>query len=220
MPSMTEDLGRIAGGIAASRRERMEANIERHREAGNRHREVGERLHEITTTRETMGREQRSEAAAGRRSRAVDVEALLRLFHHKREENAAVERARAAAFMRDLTGKVASLRDAFRASQAARAKSRHDLAKALRAELAASHQDRHNASAAWRGKLVRRAAPPSPVSAYRSSMGLDTAKAETFHGEPAVAGPAAPPLSPSEPSSRSGRYRASQTTPGDDTGTP
>src|SRR6266852_8581288 len=98
MPSMTEDLGRLACGIAASRRERMEANVERHREAGSRHRAVGDRLHQMKTMREAMSGEQRKDLAAGRRERATEVEVLLRQFHRHQRELAAAERARAAAF--------------------------------------------------------------------------------------------------------------------------
>ncbi len=84
MPSMTEDLGRIAGGIAASRRERREAAVERQREVGSRHRAVGHRLHEIRTTRGKMSREQHRDAAAVRRKRASEVDVLLRQFHRNR----------------------------------------------------------------------------------------------------------------------------------------
>jgi hypothetical protein len=155
MWSMTEDLGRLANGIAASRRERMEANVERHREAGSRHRAVGDQLREIKTTRGKMSREQRKDATAGRRKRLSEAEALLRRFHRNRKENTAGARVQAAAFMRDLTGRVASLRDAFAASQEARATSRHDLANALHERLAGYRQDRHDAGAAWCGTPAR-----------------------------------------------------------------
>jgi hypothetical protein len=167
MPSMTEDLGRLAGGIAASRRERMEANVERQQEAGSRHRAVGDRLHEIRMMRVKMSREQRKGAAAGQRKRVNEVEALLRQFHRNRAKNAAAARVQAASFMRDLTGRVTSLRDAFGASQQARAKSRDDLAKALHERLAGYRQDRHDAGAAWHGTPARPGRRPAPVSAHR-----------------------------------------------------
>jgi hypothetical protein len=171
MPSMTEELGRIAGGIAASRRERREAAVERQHEAGSRHRAVGHQLHEIRRTRDKISREQRRGAAAERRKRESGVAVLLRQFHRDREtlhrhqlEAAAAERVRAAAFMRDLTGRVAALRDAFSVSQAARAKSCNDLAKALHEQLAGYRRDRHNAGAAWRGMAGGLAAPSASGS--------------------------------------------------------
>jgi len=220
MPSMNEDLGRIAGGIALSRRERMEANVERQREADSRHRAVADRLHEIKTTRETMGREQRKDAAAGRRSRMTDVEVLLRRLHRNRDESAAAERVRAAAFMRDLTGQVASLRDASRASQEARAKSHHDLAKELHERLAGYRQDRHKASAAWHATLARHAPSPDPVGAGRPAAERYTARAETSHAQPAAIEPAAPAPAAAEPASRPSRYRAPQSAPDEQAGTP
>ncbi len=167
MASMTEDLGRLAGGIAASRRERLEANAERQREVGSRRRAVGGRLHEIKTTRATMSRKQRKDAAAGRHKRVSEVEVLLRQLRRNRTKNAAGARVQAASFMRDLTGRVAALRDAFGASQQARAKSRHELAKALHERLAGYRQDRHDAGAAWHGTPARHARRPAPVGAHR-----------------------------------------------------
>ncbi len=71
--------------------------------------------------------------------------------------------------MRDLTGRVAALRDAFSASQQARAKSRHDLATALHERLAGYRQDRHGADAAWRGTAARqRPAPRSTAGPHRT----------------------------------------------------
>jgi hypothetical protein len=179
MPSMTEDLGRIAGGIAASRRNRMEANVERQREVGRRHRAVDKQLHEIKTTRQTMSRKDRKDAAAGRHKRMIEVAALLRQFHRNREEIAMGARAQAAAFMRDLTGQVATLRDAFGASQQARAKSRRDLAKALHERLAGYRQDRHDSGAAWHGTPARHARPSAPVSAHRPAARHPTSGKET-----------------------------------------
>ena len=162
MPSMTEDLGRIAQGIAMSRRERMEAAGDRQREVAGRHRAVGHRLHEIKTSREKMAREQRRHAAAVLRRRGRETEAMLRLFQRSRLELAAGQRVQAAAFMRDLTGRVAALRDTFSASQEARAKSRHASANALHVQLRAYRQDRHDADAAWRGRPARRGSASSP----------------------------------------------------------
>jgi hypothetical protein len=171
MPSMTEELGRIAGGIAAGRRDRREAAVERRREAGSRHRAVGQELHEIRRARQKMSREQRRGAAAGKHKRESEVAVLLQQFRRDREtlhrhqlEAAAAERVRAAVFMRDLTGRVAALRDAFAASQIVRAKSCDDLAKALHGQLASYRRDRHDAGAAWRGMPGRHAAPSASGS--------------------------------------------------------
>lgn len=166
MPSMTEDMRRIAGGIAASRQMRMEAAAERHREAGGRHRAVGNQLHEIKTMRRNMSREQRKDAVAGRMSRLSDVEEMLRQFHQNREGNAAAARAQAAAFMRDLSLRVVALRDVFNASHMARVKLRRDLAKALHDQLAGYRQDRHDADAAWRGMPARQASSHAPAGAH------------------------------------------------------
>ncbi len=225
MPSMTDDLGRMAHGIAASRRERMQAGAERQREAGSRHRAVGGRLHGIKTSREKMGREQRKDAAAGRRRRATESEVLLRQFHRSREaqhrhqlELAAAERVGAAAFMRDLTGRVAALRDNFGAGQRARAKSRHDSAQALHERLALYRQDRHDAGAAWRGMPARQMPPPDPFVAHRPVAEPHPARAEPPHPEPAGSEPAAFAAPPAESATRFGRHRATHATPGEDRG--
>lgn len=225
MPSMTEDLGRIAQGIAASRRERSAAAVERRREVGSRHRAVGGRLREIRTSREKMGREQRQHAAAEQRRRVKETEVMLRQFHRSREaqhrhrlELAAAERARAAAFMRDLTGRVAALRDAFGAGQQARAKSRLDAAKALHAGIAGYRQDRHDASAAWRGMPPRQAPRPEPFVAHRSAGEPHATGADTSHARPAEFGSAAPAPSAADPAPRPGRQRAAHAAPGDDGG--
>jgi hypothetical protein len=181
MPSMTEDLGRLAQGIAASRRGRMEASAERRREVGSRHRAVVQQLRGLRTTRATMSREQHKDAAAGRRERRSDVERLLRQFHRNRDKLAAAARVQAASFMRDLTGRVAALRDAFSASQEARAKSRHDLAEALQEQLAGYRQDRHDSGSAWHGTPTRHARPPAPTGAHQPTAERNTAGAETSH---------------------------------------
>ncbi len=160
MPSMTEDLGRIASGIAASRQRRQEADVRRRHGADSRHRAVSHQLHAMTTMRRRMSREQRKDLAAGRRSQVSEVEALLRQLRRNREEMAAAARMQATAFMRDLSSRVVTLRDAFSASQKARAKSRHDLAKALQERLAGYQQDRRDAGAAWGG--VSRHTPRHP----------------------------------------------------------
>jgi hypothetical protein len=199
MPSMTEDLGRLAQGIAASRRGRMEAAVERRREVDSRHRAVGSQLREIRTTRATMGRKQHTDAAAGRRERRSEVERLLRQFHRNRDKIAAESRVQAASFMRDLTGRVAALRDAFSASQDARAKSRHDLAGALQQRLAGYRQDRHDSGTAWHGTPARRARPPAPAGEHRPAAERNTASAEA---------------------SQPGRYRAPHATSGKASGSP
>jgi hypothetical protein len=181
MPSMTEDLGRLAQGIAASRRGRMAASVERQREVGRRHRAVVDQLRALRMTRATMSREQHKDAAAGRRERRSGVGRLLRQFHRNRDKTATEARVQAASFMRDLTGRVAALRDAFSASQEARAKSRHDLAEALRERLAGYRLDRHDADAAWHGTPARHARPPAPAGAHRPVAERNTARAETSH---------------------------------------
>lgn len=181
MPSMTEDLGRLALGIAASRRGRMAASVERQREVGRRHRAVVDKLRALRTTRATMSREQHKDAAAGRRERRSGVERLLRQFHRNRDKTATEARVQAASFMRDLTGRVAALRDAFSASQEARAKSRHDLAEALQERLAGYRRDRHDADTAWHGTPARHARPPAPAGAHRPAAERATARAETSH---------------------------------------
>ncbi len=197
MPSTTEDLGRLALGIAARRRGRMEASVERQREVGSRHRAVVDQLRELRTTRTTMSRVRHKDAAAGRCERRSGVERLLRQFHRNRDKTAAAARVQAASFMRDLTGRVAALRDAFSASQRARAKSRHDLAKALQERLAGYRQDRHDAGAAWRGAPARHARPPA--GAHRPAAEHNTASADT---------------------SNTGRHRAPHATSGKASGSP
>lgn len=234
MPTMTEDLARLAGGIVASRRQRMEMAAERQRETGRRHRAVGDQLREIKTHRETMSREQRKHAAAEQRTRVTEVAALLRQFHRKRQaqhrhqlELAAAERVRAAAFMRDLTGRVAALRETFSASQEAGAKSRRDLAMALHERLAGYRQDRHDAGAAWVGKTARETwhAPvraDRPAEEHRSAT-VATSHAQpagvepSSHAQPAGVEPASHAAAASESATRLGRHRAR---PGEDTGSP
>jgi hypothetical protein len=199
MPSMTEDLGRLAVGIAASRRGRMAASVERRREVGSRHRAVVDQLREIRTMRATMSRKQHKDAATGRRERRSGVEGLLRQFHRTRDKIAAEARVQAASFMRDLTGRVAALRDAFSASQEARAKSRHDLAEALQQRLAGYRQDRHDSGAAWHGTPARHARPPAPAGEHRPAAERNTARTEA---------------------SQPGRYRAPQATSGKTSGSP
>ncbi len=173
MASMTQDFGRIAGGIAASRRMRAEATVARRQEVGSRHRAVGHDLRELTKTRKTMSRDQRRGATAVLRKRKTEVETLLRQFHRNHEKLAVAARASAVAFMRDLTSRVATLRDTFNASQKARAKACHDLAGTLQVQLAGYRRDRHDAGGAWRTP-ARRASMPASASTperQRSSHG-------------------------------------------------
>ena len=179
MPSMTEDFGRLALGIAASRRGRMAASVERQREVGSRHRAVVHQLRALRTAGATMSRERHKDAAAGRHERRSGVERLLRQFHRNRDKTAAAARVQAASFMRDLTVRVAALRDAFGASQEVRAKSRHDLAEALQQRLAGYRQDRHDSGIAWHGAPARHARPPAPAAAHRPAPERNTASAET-----------------------------------------
>ena len=181
MPSMTEDLGRLAQGIAASRRGRMAASVERQGEVSSRHRAVVDQLRALRTTRATMSREQHKDAAAGRRQRRSGVAGLLRQFHRNRDKFAAEARVQAASFMRDLTVRVAALRDAFSSSQEARAKSRHELAEALQQRLAGYRQDRHDAGTAWHGAPARHTRPPAPTTAHRPVAEPNTASAATSH---------------------------------------
>jgi hypothetical protein len=195
MPSMTEDLGRIADCIAASRRERMEAAAERRREVASRHRAVGRRLHEIKTSREKMSREQHRHAAAVLLRRVAETDTMLRLFHRSRRELAAEQRGQAAAFMRDLTGRVADLRDAFSAAQQARVTVRQASSHALHGQLRDYRQDRHDADAAWRGMPARQAHRPA---AQHRAGGAPAPHAGLAGFEP----------EPSEPGSRPGRHRS------------
>jgi hypothetical protein len=197
MPSMTEDLGRLAQGIAASRRGRMEAAVERRREVGSRHRAVDHQLRELKTTRAVMSRKQHKDAAAERRELRSAVEGLLRQFHRNHDKIAAAARVQAASFMRDLTGRVAALRDAFSTSQEARAKSRHDLAEALHERLAGYRQDRHDSGLAWHGPPARRRA--APAGAHRPAAQQNTARGQT---------------------SQPGRYGAHSATSGKTSGSP
>jgi len=199
MPSMTEDLGRIALGIAASRRGRLEAAVERRHEVVGRHRTVDHLLREMKTTRAAMSRKQHKEAAVGRRERRSEVDDLLRQFHRNRDKIAAAARVQAASFMRDLTARVAALRDAFSASQKARAKSRHDLARALHERLAGYRQDRHDAGAAWHGTRARHDRGAAPAGAHRPAADENTATANA---------------------SQPGRYRAPHATSSKPSGSP
>jgi hypothetical protein len=159
----------------------MAASVERHREVGSRHRAVVHQLRELRRTRATMSGEQHKDAAAGRRERRSAVERMLRQFQRDRDKVAAAARVQAASFMSDLTGRVAALRDAFSASQEARAKSRHDLAEALQERLAGYRQDRHDSDAVWHGTPARHARPPVPAGAHRPAADHNTASAETSH---------------------------------------
>jgi hypothetical protein len=200
MPSMTEDLGRVAQGIAASRRERLEAAAERQREVANRHRAVGHQLHEIKTSREKMGRERRRQAAAVLRRRMTETEIMLRRFHRSRRELATIQRLQAVAFMRDLTGRVAALRDTFSVGQQARVKTHRASANAMHQQLVGYRQERHDAGAAWRGLPAR--------PAHRPATERHAAPVGAAHAAPTGIGQAAPAASSSDPAARVGRQRS------------
>jgi len=112
--------------------------------------EVRSLLAGLKTSRRRAGREYLKEASAAMRERKAEVSALLTRFFHERVARrrhfralAAQLRHKAAAFMRDLTGGVAALRDGF-------AKEGRDRAAAIRGRFLAYALDRREAIAVWR----------------------------------------------------------------------
>ena len=171
MPSMTDELGRLASAIATSRRQRAEARSVRGQVVVARGREVEASLEAMAKARNLVAREQQKDAAAARRHRHREVATLFRQFGRVRAvrwrqsvEAAAAEQAQAAAFMRDLTARVAALRDGFAMSQEARSAARRARAHEVTEQLAGYARDRHGADLAWRGM----AAHPGALSSART----------------------------------------------------
>ncbi len=157
MPSMTEDMGRLANAIAASRRQRAEARIVRGQAVVARGRDVEAMLEAMTKARAMMARDYHKEMAAIRRHRHREVATLFRQFAHDhdmrrrhRAEAAAAEGAELAAFMRDLTARVAAMRDGFAKSQKARTAACQHFRHTVERQLAAFTRDRHGAAVTWR----------------------------------------------------------------------
>lgn len=196
MSNMTEEMGRIAAGIAASRQQRAQAARARPVVVRERRRDVAAMLRAMAEARERIGRDQRRHAAAAQRHRRDEVKTLLEhchrarvTQHRKRVETAAAQKAEAAAFMRELTRAVADMRDGFGASQAARARACRDLTQEVRRQLADYGRDRHGGRLAW----SRGAKQPHPHAAVMSPR----------RGEPAsISAPAA------EAAARPARHRA------------
>ena len=151
MASMTQDFGRLAGAIAASRTDRIKA-------ARDRHATTGALLKDLKTSRMRAGHAHRTAAAAARKSRHTEVRALLGRFRRHREAWRRNYLTEAASFMRDLTAGVAALRDAFGAAQRSRASARREVVQALWKRLDERGRDRHEASAVWRGSRAKPAA--------------------------------------------------------------
>ncbi len=158
MASMTQDFGRLAGGIASSRTDRIEAAPKRRKAAADRHTAVGASLKDLKTSRVRAGHAHRTAATAARKGRHAEVRALLTRFRRHRETWRRHYLTEAATFMRDLTAGVAELRDAFGASQRNRATARREAVRALWKRLGEYGRDRREASAAWRGSRPRHAA--------------------------------------------------------------
>lgn len=142
-----------------------------------RHGEVGSTLASLRQLRRRASREYRKEAGAATRERKAEVSALLTRFflervarrRHRRGLATAL-RHKAAAFMRDLTSGVATLRDGF-------AKQNCDRAATICGRLLAYALDRREAMAVWReglkhaggafaerGEAGQRPAPAPPSS--------------------------------------------------------
>jgi outer membrane murein-binding lipoprotein Lpp len=186
MPSMTEELGRLASAIAAGSRERAEAASARRRAAGERHEHSHQFMRSLKSERLAMGRAQDREMIAARRRREASVAELMRACrqaqahrHHQHLAMSAAERARIAAFMGELSARVASLRQELGASREARAAARSTAFQALREELDYYRRDREGAYAAWCGHGAKPAASRSaPAEARRQKTGADAAVAE------------------------------------------
>lgn len=151
MPNMTQDMTRVADGIVTSRRQRRKMRAQIHVENRIRHGDICSLLEDFKISRGRVSRENRREAAVINGRRKSEVQKLLNRFrrelvcrHENRREMVAAQQSRAAAFMRDLTSAVASLRDNF-------AKDACERAAILHQSLAASALDRREAFAIWRG---------------------------------------------------------------------
>lgn len=175
-----------------------------------RHGEVLSFLAGEQASRGRASREYRREAIAVTSGRRSEVKVLLTQFGREqiarrqhRQELAAAQRDKAAAFMRDMTSGVAALRDGF-------AKKDRDRAAAIRERLGAYALDRRNAVAAWGGSLhEKRAVVQSAGVSHRPA-----ADAAAVHAEPPAPAsgpakadeiPAAAAQSPDQQMHRSGR---------------
>jgi len=216
MANIAEDMGRMADGIVAGRRQRSDLATAIKAATADRRRGVRSQLDGLHAARDRASREWLQSAAAARKGRHNDVKALMAQFGRERAarrqhavEVATAQREKAAAFMRDLTSGVAALRDGFGAAQQSRARDGRALAEAVHARLAVYGQDRVAAVAAWAGHPAKRTA----ATGHRPPM-------TTAAAQPAPAEPAEPPreagamsghesaggsASPAEPAGRAGR---------------
>lgn len=219
MPSMTQELSRIAHGIAASRRQRAQDARARLGVVRERKKEVVALLHGMKVARECMGRERRRQAATEHRRRRDEVKTLMVQFeralasqHRARLEGAAEQRAEAAAFMHKLNSSVAAMRDAFSADQGARARACRELGRDVRQQLAAYGRDRRHAMAGWSGNSANRAVsanPPAAVPAHPHHEPAHQPSTPTNAQETAPSPPAeqsSPPRA-AEPAGRTARPR-------------
>lgn len=181
MPNMTEDLGRIAQGIAASRRQRAAAGRERRADVHDRHQEVAAQLRRLRQARGAMARALRRELMAGPQARRKELQQLMHGFRRDRESwrqqhdaIMAAERSGLAAFVAGLSDDVAAMRDGFSSQQAERAEARRDSVAEQRAMLKSYALDRAGAGAAWRGASARPTAA-RPHHGRRGTSGAEGA---------------------------------------------
>lgn len=148
------DVRSLLASLKASRGKMgREQATEAKRATKARHGEVHSLLHGLKTSRGGAARDYRREATIAIGGRRSEVKALLTHFWRERVANrkhrqtlAAAQHDEAAAFMRDLTRGVATLRDNF-------AKEGRDRAAEIRERLAAYARDRQDAVAIWRAGL-------------------------------------------------------------------
>ncbi|MGO9771844.1 MAG: hypothetical protein ACLPSW_20315 [Roseiarcus sp.] len=153
--------------------------------------DVRSMLEGLEASRRRAIREYHKEAKAANSARKAEVGALLTRFFNRRvarrrdrQKLATTLRKKAAAFMRDLTGGVAALRDGF-------AKEGRDRAAGIRGRLLAYSLERRKANAMWRETPSRaRGAGAEPREA-----GARPAAAETVAVSPE---PPAAPMSAAE----------------------
>ena len=157
-----------------------------------RHGEVGSTLAGLKQSRRRASREYLKQVDAATRERKAQVSALLTRFFHERVARrchrrglATALRHKAAAFMRDLTGGVATLRDGF-------AKQGRDRAAAIHGRLLAYALDRREATAVWREGLKR----ASGALAERGEAGQRPAAAPRAADRPPSQPVPTPPSSP------------------------
>jgi hypothetical protein len=186
---------------------RRKASRERLAEAAKaaraRHGEIRSSLEGLKASRGRASREYRIEADATNSARKTEVSALLTRFFHQRaarrrhrQELATALRQKAAAFMRDLTGGVAALRDGF-------AKEGRDRAAAVRGRLVAYAFHRREAIAVWRESLSggRRAVAERSEAGQRPAAESRVADRPSLEPAPAAETAPASPEPPAPPSS-------------------